>query len=376
MSVKQHFMSVYDALMSTPPFLRLAAWTENSQWHRESSIYEHTRMVVAEYVNLVGDREWTMADFLGGIACVFHDLGKPDRAHKGATGKYSFHGHEQRSMELFLEHPTAQQMTKRSRMIVAWMIQHHLPFGTAAHAKLAQFGRWMTACGDGVFQRVLLADQLGRLSDTKDENLMNVQTWMTSKLNTATDRVTDVDLTAYAALTDMAALFQDVGNQAQKKHPLLVLPIGPSGSGKSTLFNRCLSDNPDVMQFSWDELRLTMYGGTYEEAFAKYVVDEEAFNERAGALFKELVSSRRDVYVDNTNLDGVRFHGYVDTALNFGYDIIYVVFDAPIATLLERQNTRTDKTVPPSSIYKQAYLHSTWMPYKPSQVLFTKSEGS
>lgn len=374
MTVKAKFEQLCAELMATPELAALASITENSPWHRESDVLTHTRMVIAEYTKSTdayrAGEQWTHGDLLGGLACLFHDVGKPAAAKWSETyGRNTFHGHEQISASIFLTTAFSRTLSVSDRITIHWMIKHHVPFGTSQHAKLVTMGQWMSAVGDNTFERVLLADQRGRISDNHEDNIAHATAWMTSKMASAPSKAPHVDVSRYAVLTNMRPLFTGNVNIARESR-LLIIPVGPSGSGKTTLRKMLCTSNPSISTFSWDDLRTEWYGCDYAVAFQKSVEHEDDFLARALTRFEELVALGDDIVIDNTNVNPGRTAVYVNYALQHRYHVVYVVLGTPADVCISRQSSRTDKTVPVESVRKQFEELHNWIPHKPSQVLF------
>ena len=121
--------------------------------------------------------------------------------------------------------------------------------------------------------------------------------------------------------------------------------LGPSGSGKST-YRKAL----DVDQeFSLDDLRIELYGDDYTEAF-KASTEDKNFRKKANSRFIEMIKTGDNVIVDNTNISKKSRRFYITEARRHGYQVHAIVFPISLQTLLDRQRTRDDKTVPESVV--------------------------
>lgn len=131
---------------------------------------------------------------------------------------------------------------------------------------------------------------------------------------------------------------------------LLIVPIGPSGAGKSTLFKKLKQENPDLVPFSFDALRHEWYDpNDYQKAWQAANEDKTFFN-RAQSNFMDLIKQGKSVYVDNTNLSPKSRRFFVESAKKAGYRTVAYVFNVDVDTLLQRQQTRPDKTVPEHAV--------------------------
>jgi predicted kinase len=136
--------------------------------------------------------------------------------------------------------------------------------------------------------------------------------------------------------------------------------LGPSGSGKSTLSDKIIRANPNkrIVVYSWDALRLDWYGDDYSKAW-QASCDDRQFNNKAISEFQRLLDKEVDIIVDNVNLTPKSRKKFLTPAEKLGYKTVGVVFDVPLQTLINRQLTRPDKTVPTHAVAQQfnSFVH-------------------
>ncbi len=163
-------------------------------------------------------------------------------------------------------------------------------------------------------------------------------------------------LSAYA--TNLPAIQADLPlieccHKIAPQKPILFVPIGPSGSGKSTLYKQIASAIPETLSFSFDTLRLAWYNpNDYDQAYQASVADP-SFYPRAQSLFTDLLTSSKDIYLDATNLIPAKRQFYIQNAKDNGYLVIGLIFSVPLETLITRQSTRDDKSIPESEVNRQ-----------------------
>lgn len=135
---------------------------------------------------------------------------------------------------------------------------------------------------------------------------------------------------------------------------ILHVPIGPSGAGKSTLFRELSQQDPSLQPFSLDLLRHEFYDpDDYSKAW-KMSTEDKNFSHKANQRFIEMVKSGKNIFVDNTNLTPKRRRFYIDQAKRHGYKTVAHVFsNVDLDTLIKRQETRSDKTVPEEAVRRQ-----------------------
>lgn len=136
-------------------------------------------------------------------------------------------------------------------------------------------------------------------------------------------------------------------------NPVLYIAIGVSGSGKSTTYKKLKNSNPNLNYFSWDQLRLDWYDSNdYSNAW-KLANEDKSFGLKADFQFRMLLKKKQDLFIDNTNLTPKRRKSFIDPARKSGYKIVAIVFDVPLKTLISRQTTRGDKSVPAEAVTRQ-----------------------
>lgn len=340
---KQQFEVLYDHLKQTDMFKLMGTIKENSPWHREDNILLHTDMVVGEYLSMCDD-VWKDTDYLGAIACAFHDVGKPAamiEKYSEARGNYlAFTGHEPVSSRLF-EDWAAQSAIFTSEEIfkICWMIEYHVPWGIKDKRKRNNLALTANYVGYDPFTKMLASDQIGRISDDQEKKLNEVFAWLGE--------------------------FENLCKGTYERHivdnaPILHVPVAASGAGKTTLFKKLKKDNPDLETFSLDTLRIQWYGKeaandklVYMEAYQKATADE-TFAPKAREEFKLLVrAGEKDVYLDNTNLSKKRRAFYIDEAKNHGYKVVAYTLPCTLDLLRVRQQARSDKDVPTFAVEQQ-----------------------
>ena len=363
----------FNEFQLTDLYQTMATVAEESPWHRERNVATHTDMVVSSYLAFAPN-DWEWEDLLGGLACAFHDVGKPAACKKNGIkykperGHYkSFGGHEQISARMWEDWAA----TNYQRMIelfdfdvydiyrVGWIIEKHLPWGIKKADKLRNMAltglELFAEDGPAAFTNMLLADTYGRMSDDYIEKRAKVHDWIEG-FNDLVENITEVD------------------NLKGKLHGKTVyLPIGASGSGKSTFIDgmrdRAAEVDVVVDVFSWDQLRLDWYitaeeklgvqtpGDAqlvYKYAFERQCEDKEFMN-KANKHFMEMLKTGNDVVVDNTNLSKKRRRFFVDQARRHNYRVVAILMPVPLQEVLDRQSSRGDKNVPLDAV-RQHYM--------------------
>lgn len=334
---KTRFEQLFDELKRTKMFDDMLGTVEASPWHREANVKVHTEMVVQQYVDR-SPEVWTKQDFLGAVCAAFHDVGKPaSRVEKHSESRgtyYAYHGHELRSARMFEDFIMSgefEYLTAEDVYAGCVIIEHHMPWDYSDD-RMQHVAQTVVAL-DIVEQyiRHLISDQLGRISDDSEAKAERMHAWIA--------KFRDV-------VTVVAAREQYVDPTAPMMHVL----IGASGTGKSTYVKQVACE---ASVFSLDALRHQFYDATdYRRAYEASAKDSH-FEARANAVFYALLKQRVELFIDNTNCSARRRGSYIKRASKAGYRTIGVYTPIALQTVIDRQRTRTDKTVPEDAVRRQ-----------------------
>jgi predicted kinase len=324
-------------------------WTcENSPWHRENNVGVHTDMVVMEYLarNPALEKHTSL---LGAFVCAFHDVGKPDSCqteYKEERGEYfSFSGHEQLSARMWENYAVNNfkflsntfGLTVDDIFRVGYLIEMHKPWDIQKRDKLNNMALTMMLLDvDDIFPDIVEADSWGRISDDETKNRVRVKEWCDDFFNRC------VSLEGHSVLYEI-----DTDNYDGK--PVLYVPIATSGSGKTTLYNTQFSH---CANFSLDRMRLKLYGEPYVDAFDKSTKDKH-FKSICNERYRDMLRSKVDIYLDNTNTSRKNRRWYLDEARRYGYHLQACLLPVALQTVIDRQETRGDKCVPVAAVQKQ-----------------------
>ena len=313
--------------------------TEGSPWHREINVGVHTNMVVSEYINGLNS-DWSRDHVIGALAAAFHDIGKPDACRKNGIkfkperGNYlSFGGHELISARMWEDYAVRNWVELKETFdlvpydiySVSFLIEYHLPWGIKKTQKLDNIALTSIVTSQPlVYTNLLLADTYGRISDDQVEKRTKVHAWVDNFLTEVVPR-------------QAASDYEPANGQ-----PVMILPIGPSGAGKSTH----QAGFEDFEHYSWDDLRHEFYhADDYAKAY-EMSCDDNQFQSRVNARFMDIVKAGKNIYVDNVNIGKRRRNFFITEARRKGYFVQAVLFPVDLMTLMNRQISRPEKTVP------------------------------
>lgn len=345
----------YNKFRFDPLFTEMWKTVEGSPHHREQNVGVHTDMVVGQYLSRTSADTWSQKTVLGALAAAFHDVGKPiarERRWREDRGWYNkFAGHELVSARLWEDY-AVQNWTDLVSLFdlipddlyaIGWMIERHLPYDIQKQDKFDSLVRTAQMAiddlyGPEIFTTLLKSDAYGRISDDTNQSegrISQVDQWTAKFLA----RATYVDPTPYVSTAT---------------RPSLILLVGPSGAGKSTAVR--LYTDFVCQYYSLDQLRLDWYSDDYEEAF-KQSCEDKQFNDKANKTYIEMVrdcaSQNKNLIVDNTNGSRRKRRFYIQEARKKGFGVRIVIMPVAYNQLIERQTSRTDKTVPPEAVRRQ-----------------------
>jgi predicted kinase len=351
---------------TTPEWAQMVATVENSPWHREESVAVHTAMCLQQYEANFGWLRPVRQNTLATIALLFHDVGKPEaeevvttNAERGVYRRYA--GHEQVSAVAFTEQWLKDKnlqvlLTVDDARKVRWLIEHHLPYGLKDPNKLAALrAATIATLGDDeeVFYDVLWSDAAGRISDDHADKLQKVQNWISD----------------FQKVEPMMVPMRKEGTGA------VFLLVGPSGAGKSTWVSKV--KRPCDRVFSLDACRLeylSQLSGRpiehtkefYAKAWALASQDTGFFDayvtKKLKSAFTEALAEDGDVFIDNTNTTRKARARWVQEARSRRMAVVGVEYWLPLAVAVERQRTRSDKSVPDAAVRSQHTSQTcTWL---------------
>lgn len=338
---------------------------ENSSWHREANVWVHTQSVVGEFVKIwkASAPEDDRSAFLTGIACLFHDFGKPDAeqtlTNKDGVAYRRYAGHEAISaseFRLFATDPILWNqlfgvdldLEPEEVFVIALMIQHHLPYQykkDMVHSIFDTVNCFLSS-GSDLFFNMLRADARGRISDDHEAKLQAVEDW----------------------IAEVSEDYEQCVFYRSPEQKYAYVIIGPSGSGKSTWVSQWLVD-ADAVNLNMDSIRLELYGdrnitdpgARYTAAFTKSCENKNEFNgvvqQRASELLR---SDAKIVMSDNMNLSKKARRSFISMAKQCNRKVVGVVFcSVSLSELQRRASTRGDRQIPASRIedmFKSLYL--------------------
>lgn len=331
---------------------------EDSPWHRESSVWVHTEMVLAELGKIQEQVKMDDDTFIiTYLSLLFHDTGKPPCMvvkYKPERGYYNaFHGHEQKSARLFEDYYVSNYklfkdwLSVEDAYKVMWMIENHLPYdvmgndkkmdylGTAVSGNLGQ-----AAQGFGWH---LLSDTYGRISDDSTAKRAKTETFveMMNAANVANPRFVEANA------------------------PTLMMLIGASGSGKSTYVKSLVDQG--YHHYSFDSLRLDLANEKASEDMVKAKSDAHSysiayaycdkhrseFGRFSDVEYIKILKDYKSVVVDNTNVSRKNRTKFVVEAKKRGYRVEAAMFPVSKDILMARMASRLDKNVPDDAIMRQ-----------------------
>lgn len=338
-TIESKFITWYFNVFSQDELFRtMDTVTEGSPHHREGTVAIHTNMVVGQFLTMP-------FSIHGAFACAFHDVGKPsamEADYSEERGKYyRFRGHELISARLWEDWAVRNWTMLKDDFgfwandiyAISWIIENHLPWGI----KKSDKRRMLALSADALFEdsstftHMVTADTWGRISDDAVEKRMTVAHWCSDFRQLVTNET-----------------YRHVPTSIDA--PILYMLIGASGSGKSTFVDNMENE---AIHYSWDDLRLRWYDSDdYANAF-KLACEDKDFMNKANKTYTKLLETQDNIVVDNINVSRKRRAFFIACAKNHGYRCVAVLFPVQLETILSRQESRGDKSVPAASVQRQ-----------------------
>ena len=356
------FNQIYSEFKQTDLFKAMSEMVENNDWHLEANVGVHTDMVVQEYLDRI-DGEMTHEQFLGAIACMLHDIGKPvvcePKENEDGTIRLSSPGHELESARLAEDFLVRNFNGVFSGVLspsditrICWLVQNHLFYSIKNKQKLRDLrttSRYFISAQvqeddkfDDIYVRCITADAMGRIGKDPEGTKVQLERWI-ENYNSHSIKQPEIAM----------------------DKPTMAVLIGPSGVGKSTFRNKNLAY---MAHFNWDDLRVQKYEAQAKDAGMETESDiynycwklschpdgsgkfSDDFREFQESRLKEILDSKIDVVIDNTNLSRKRYTDIVQRGRQKGYQVVAVVFPTTMDTLKDRLESRSDRNMDPGIV--------------------------
>ena len=366
-TILQAFQAIANIVTTTPEWHVMSSTVEDSPWHREANVAVHTTMCIEFYLNNVLPKvQRTDSQVVRTlVALLFHDFGKPEaeetveRADGTPYRRYA--GHESISANAMIDLVMRDTLLKDlldacnvDLRAVKFMIENHLPYGMTNKTKLANLALAVQLnCDPDCFYDMLWSDCNGRISDDHEMKRQNVLNWieMFKAVVPTKYRHTPVD-----------------------QKTMFVL-VGPVGAGKSTWIKERTAAFGGPEKFtviSEDDARERFFDREADEASKErvsYMTPKAAYTAMwqfaadAGSKFqafvlaeqKDAVTSGKTLILDRTNRTRKARSAMIALARQHGYKITSVEFFVSLGTSVDRQRTRTDKSVPYTTVKNMFY---------------------
>lgn len=360
----------------SPSWFRMSQTVEASPWHREANVAVHTEMVLEEYKTHFMPLRLPEQNKIALLALLFHDVGKPAAEEvvekKDGSGTYRrYAGHEQDSAvaftERWLQDPILREFVSvEEARKIRFIIEHHLPYGLKDGKKRADLRTAIEhVLREDVqtFYDCLRSDCWGRISDDHDTKKQNVEDWIRE--------FRTVPLTINRVNTQMGKCY---------------VLIGPSGSGKSTwtkqnirACDRVVSRDAYYLEYFHSKVNIGFATPDDKKLYADAwhlccIEDKQGFEDflrkKVAAAFHEAKLSHGSIFVDNTNGSKKARAFYIQHARNIGMKVVAVEFWNSLETLVERQQSRPEKSVPESSVRQQYFAQTcAWLGSEVDEVI-------
>lgn len=310
----------------------------------DSQLDESNRAVQL-YITLTNEacktdnRHWTAADYLGGVAIAFRHI-----SAGSSTGQQLRSIISARLFENVALAMPELLISEIETYYIASMIEH--------------FDRAETDEISGGFAPVIVGESLTTAERRKQGNELVDAFFRAARSLIQVQQTDDTIIRSSAVTSKHHRIKNNYRHYRELNKPALILPISASGGGKSTAF-RTIGPEYEMMidTFSFDDVRQSLYNmQDYADAYRQSAEDEQ-FIDKAKNLFLEKLAecdyAGKSLYLDNTNLTAARRAWFIGQARQLGYSIHALLIQNKLETVINRQQTRTDKTVPDDAVVAQ-----------------------
>lgn len=128
----------------------------------------------------------------------------------------------------------------------------------------------------------------------------------------------------------------------------IILTVGCPGSGKSTWAREFIAKNPGFFNINRDDYRQSIMGHEERDEY-KYTKKKESivtYMQHDAAHMILCQDGTKGVIISDTNLNPERRLVWEEYAKEWGYEVVYQVFDVPWTELVKRNAKRGTKAVP------------------------------
>lgn len=260
---------------------------EQSPYHSEGDIYTHTLMV---YNNIEDENDIELE-----LAALLHDIGKPyTQVDKGRNGQYSFTYHENISVFLSID-----ILKKFEQDFGIEVNKEKILYAIGHHQMLHKIGSFVnnefTITEE---ERIFLNKVFG---DKKDIFDFMVKLGRADSLGRiSNDRVNSKK--RYEFFESRFLLYSYYKKDIKK--PTAYILSGLPTAGKTEFSLNKIKENPDIIYLSIDNIMKELFSKGFEDYNMYY--SKENSEKARDILFerlKESVKNKKDIIVDNTNLD-------------------------------------------------------------------------
>lgn len=352
MNYAEVYQVAFDRLVKSELWKAMVNTREDSPYHREQNVWEHTRMTLDWYQENLANSRTEQQQFMTKMALLFHDTGKPAartlKEHPERGMVYRYPGHELKSARIYedfmISNDFFKLLTPKEFRQIRWLIEHHLPYEMKKPDQLASLRVDIESQSPALrvaFTDMVRSDAHGRISDEHSGKLAKTYQWI--------DSFNSVEWDEKTRTVDPAKI--------------LVVLVGASGSGKSTFTSlhpafTVVSKDIFLMDFYREHLESSKLNPipefSYDIAWKFAHIDNKSkFENYCRAKYTAHVKAGVPIVIDNTNSTRKARRFWITLARDHGYTISSVEFPNALQTLIDRQTTRVGKTVPVDSIKNQ-----------------------
>ncbi len=325
-----------------PEFKKLKNCEQNSKWHSEGNVWEHTKLVCKHAIEQckmqVWDEYWAKLLL---TSALFHDIGKAVTTHQGKDGRWHAYGHEFEGEKITRRILWDEDCEFREG--VCSLVKYHMLALTLFESKdpigkIAEISREVPSMH--VLALLKKCDVLGSIQEDEVSKGSDL-TKMVSLI-----RIIDNMSCRYNPFPDYIHEYKNYIDKMTKKPITVYVMIGLPGSGKSTFAQKLVDDGYADVIVSRDTIREEL---GYCESGEKVVLSKGKENEVTKVFNETILDATKKgkrIIIDNLNLKAEYRNGYKSLLSNYDVNWIYYYVEAEnLSVNMARRKSQISESV-------------------------------
>lgn len=369
----------WEFVNTIPEIVAMIGCKQNTDWHQEGDVYDHTKLVVQEMEKILIENNINAPAVKTTLlaAALLHDIGKPSTTYYSETEcqwKTQDHGlaGDKIVRRMFFDDPNVFKREAIAFMVRNHMTLHHI-YGWVEKYKKKLI---KLSYGHVPLQYMLwlnLADTRGSISfpeyNSEEQERIDLINKMVDILGIRWNQYQEY-MSRYVRYNELNNLNLDISKIDQKKEPFdVIIMCGLAGSGKSTYIAEHYSDLPvisrDVMRYN---LGLT---SSPDEKIIATPDQEKKITKLMNEQILNYCKEGKSFVIDNMNLRYTYRQAVLKMVIPYNARIIIVYVEAPnLDTCIQRR----DGQIPAEEYNRILNTTSFPQPYEYDDIVISKQQ--